>query len=175
MDRQSDDPAGPSEQPIPASGRAAPARVAGRRQSASLRPQNLYKVEVKVRDVSTCGFMAECAEPVRIGCYVSLDVPGIGPVHAQVRWQIGVTMGGMFLDPISLARCEWTAVKAEWAGADRLMPGQAGSESGSRLRLRVDGSNQFLQPRQQVFPDRRRLAARRPARDARPRARGLRR
>ena len=79
---------------------------------ANLSPQNLYNVEVKVRDVSAAGFMAECAEPVRIGSYVSLDIPGIGPVRAQVRWQIGVKMGGMFLDPISLARCEWTAEKA---------------------------------------------------------------
>ena len=82
-------------------------------QPAQMRAQDWYQVEVKVRDVSTCGFMAECAQPVRIGSYVSLDVPGIGPVHAQVRWQIGMTMGGMFLDPISLNRCEWTAVKAE--------------------------------------------------------------
>ncbi len=83
--------------------------------SASLTPQDLYKVEIKVRNVSNCGFMAECAEPIRIGSYVSLDVPGVGPVQAQVRWQIGARMGGMFLDPISLARCEWTAEKAQAA------------------------------------------------------------
>ena len=82
-------------------------------EAANMRSQSWYQIEVKVRNVSTCGFMAECAQPVQIGSYVSLDVPGVGPVHAQVRWQIGVTMGGMFLDPISLARCEWTAVKAE--------------------------------------------------------------
>ena len=82
-------------------------------QSANLQPQNLLEIEVKVRDVSTRGFMAECNEPVRIGSYVSLQVPGIGPVHAQVRWQIGPCMGGMFLDPISLARCEWRADKVE--------------------------------------------------------------
>jgi hypothetical protein len=81
--------------------------------SSNLRPQNLYSVEIRVRDVSTCGFMAECAQPVRIGSYVSLDIPGIGPVHAQVRWQVGAKMGGMFLDPISLGRCEWVAVKAD--------------------------------------------------------------
>lgn len=91
------------------------ARVAIADGSSSLSPQNLYAVEIKVRDISTAGFMAECAEPVRIGSYVSLDIPGIGPVQAQVRWQIGLRMGGMFLDPISLARCEWTAVKAEAA------------------------------------------------------------
>jgi hypothetical protein len=57
--------------------------------------------------------MAECAQSVAIGSFVALDVPGIGPVHAQVRWQIGGRMGGMFLDPISLARCEWTATPAD--------------------------------------------------------------
>ena len=82
-------------------------------RAARLNRQDLYHVEIKVRDVSTAGFMAECAQSVRIGSYVSLDIPGIGPVHAQVRWQIGTRMGGMFLDPISLARCDWVGEKAE--------------------------------------------------------------
>jgi len=82
---------------------------------ASLGPDNLDSVEIRVRNLSSAGFMAECAEPVRIGSYVSIDIPGVGPVQAQVRWQIGVTMGGMFLEPISLAGCEWTAVKARAA------------------------------------------------------------
>ena len=80
--------------------------------TASLHQQNWYDIEVTMKDVSSCGFKAECLEPVRIGSYVSLDVPGIGPVQAQVRWQIGRKMGGMFLDPISLSRCEWTATPA---------------------------------------------------------------
>jgi hypothetical protein len=92
--------------------RAARVRVEG---MASLTPHDLYKVEVRVRNVSSAGFMAECAEPVRIGSYLMLDIPGIGPVEAQVRWQIGIKMGGMFMDPISLARCEWTAEKAKAA------------------------------------------------------------
>lgn len=90
-------------------------RVAVESQAASLNPDNLYEVEIKVENLSSAGFMALCAEPVRIGSYVSLEVPGIGPVKAQVRWQIGLKMGGMFLDPISLARCEWTAEKTEAA------------------------------------------------------------
>jgi len=81
--------------------------------TTSLRSDHWYTVEVKVRDVSQAGFMAECAQPIQIGSTVSLDVPGIGPVHAQVRWQIGGRMGGLFLDPISLTRCEWTAVRTE--------------------------------------------------------------
>ena len=82
---------------------------------ATLRDKAEYDVEVKVRDLSQCGFMAECAEPVQIGSYVSLEVPGIGMVEAQVRWQVGRRMGGMFLDPISLNSCEWVAVKAKKA------------------------------------------------------------
>jgi hypothetical protein len=81
-------------------------------EEAALAQQSWYSVDVRVRDVSTGGFMAECPDPVRIGSYVSLDVPGIGPVRAQVRWQLGGRVGGMFLDPISLSKCEWTAVKA---------------------------------------------------------------
>ena len=78
-------------------------------------PDDRYTVEIKVQNLSSAGFMAECAQPVLIGSYVTLEVPGIGSVQAQVRWQIGSQMGGMFLDPISLARCEWTAEKAKAA------------------------------------------------------------
>ena len=81
--------------------------------TTQMRPQNWYSVEVRIKDLSTGGFMAECDDSVRIGSYVSLDVPGLGPVHAQVRWQIGGRMGGMFLDPISLGKCEWTAIRSD--------------------------------------------------------------
>ena len=77
--------------------------------TAALRQQNDYAVEVRIRDVSTEGFMAECPDPVRIGSYVAIEVPGIGPVQAQVRWQLADRMGGQFVDPISLSECQWTA------------------------------------------------------------------
>jgi hypothetical protein len=80
-------------------------------ESAAL--THVYEIAVTVRDVSTSGFMAECAEWVAIGSHVSLEIPGIGEVRAQVRWQVGARMGGMFLDPISLDLCEWTGVRAE--------------------------------------------------------------
>jgi hypothetical protein len=80
-------------------------------ESTAILSSSWYRIEVRICDVSQCGFQAECREPVRIGSFVSLDVPGIGEVDAQVRWQIGHRMGGMFSDPISLTRCEWTAVR----------------------------------------------------------------
>ena len=79
---------------------------------ASLTPESRDGVDVKVLNVSVAGFMAECADPVMIGSYVALEIPGIGLVRGQVRWQLGIRMGGMFLDPISLAACEWTAVRS---------------------------------------------------------------
>ena len=69
-------------------------------------------LSITVCDISTGGFMAECLRPVLIGSYVSLDVPGIGPVHAQVRWQLGGRIGGRFLEPLCLHRCHWTASEA---------------------------------------------------------------
>ncbi len=114
MDHSFDDAPAGEHEPGYMMRRASRLEVAG---VASLKQQNLYSIEVQIRDVSTLGFMAECEEPVRIGSYVTLDVPGLGPVHAQVRWQIGARMGGMFLDPISLARCEWVGVKAAPASA----------------------------------------------------------
>ena len=87
-------------------------RVSARSRLVQAHP---YSVEVKVCDVSTGGFMAECPNPVRIGSYVSLDVPGLGTVAAQVRWQLGDRMGGQFLDPISLESCDWTATRADEA------------------------------------------------------------
>jgi hypothetical protein len=85
--------------------------------AAALCRSSWYSVEVKICDVSQCGFKAECADPLQIGSFVTLDVPGIGSVQAQVRWQIGFRMGGMFLDPISLNRCDWTAVRTSPPGA----------------------------------------------------------
>ncbi len=81
--------------------------------AARLSDRAAYHIEVNVRNLSSCGFMAECAAAVPIGSHVRLDVPGLGPVEAQVRWQIGARMGGMFLDPISLSRCEWTAERTD--------------------------------------------------------------
>lgn len=69
-------------------------------------------VVAKIRNVSCHGFMADCLYPMAIGSQVALHIPGIGAVDAQVRWQIGLKMGGMFLDPINLDQCEWVATRS---------------------------------------------------------------
>ncbi|MGE5722743.1 MAG: PilZ domain-containing protein [Sphingomonadales bacterium] len=81
-----------------------------------LAQHNWYSVEVSLCDLSSTGFMAECDESVSIGSYVTLDLPGLGTVRAQVRWQVGGRMGGMFLDPIRLNQCEWVATPVTHMG-----------------------------------------------------------
>ncbi len=108
-------PASPSEEELASYQPRRGVRTSVSEAPASLTPDDRYAVEVRIHNVSSAGFMAECAQPVMIGSYVSIEVPGIGLVKAQVRWQLGTRMGGMFLDPISLARCEWTANQAEAA------------------------------------------------------------
>ena len=84
-------------------------------EAARLGRSATYHIEVNVRNVSPCGFMAECPEAIGIGSYVTLDIPGLGQVEAQVRWQIGARVGGMFTDPISLSRCEWAGERTDAA------------------------------------------------------------
>ena len=108
-------PASPSEEELASFRPRRSARTIVGDETASLTPDDRYAVQVRIHNVSSAGFMAECAQPVLIGSYVSIDVPGIGTVKAQVRWQIGTRMGGMFLDPISLAPCEWTSEEAQAA------------------------------------------------------------
>lgn len=81
--------------------------------STKLTQQNWCAVEVALCDMSSTGFMAECENNVAIGSYVTLEIPGLGLVRAQVRWQLGDRMGGMFLHPIRLNRCEWSATSVE--------------------------------------------------------------
>jgi hypothetical protein len=83
------------------------------REPTLMRGSGMAEMPVVIRDLSISGFRAECSGPVLIGSYVSVDLPGIGPVHAQIRWQVGGKIGGKFLDPVSLHRCAWTAPASE--------------------------------------------------------------
>ena len=74
---------------------------------ARLRPNDWSSLQVTMVDLSTSGFRAECEARVKPGSGVSLDVPGIGAVEAQVEWQRDTHFGARFLQPIDLAQCQW--------------------------------------------------------------------
>lgn len=67
-----------------------------------LRPDGLRMVTVSVGDISVTGFMAETDEPVALGAHVSIDLPGLGPMAARIRWTVGVRIGARFAAPIDV-------------------------------------------------------------------------
>ena len=73
-----------------------------------LRPNSWSSLQIKMLDLSSSGFRAECEARVKPGGSVSLDVPGIGAVDAQVEWQRGNQFGARFFAPIELKSCQWT-------------------------------------------------------------------
>jgi hypothetical protein len=77
-------------------------------EAARLRPNSWSAMEVRMTDISECGFRAGCEARLPVGGCVSLDVPGIGTVDAQVEWQRGDEFGARFLAPLPLDRCRWT-------------------------------------------------------------------
>lgn len=72
-----------------------------------LRPNSWSSLQIKMLDLSASGFRAECEAKVQPGGSVSLDVPGIGPVDAQVEWRRGDQFGARFFAPIELKSCQW--------------------------------------------------------------------
>ncbi len=72
---------------------------------SNVRTDGVRNVRIRLCDISERGFMAECHEPVPLGGTVSIDLPGLGPTHARVRWGMGGRIGGRFMQPIDLQVC----------------------------------------------------------------------
>jgi hypothetical protein len=89
--------------------------------SARLRPNEWSSLEVTMIDLSASGFRARCEARVPPGSGVSLEVPGLGSVDAQVEWQRDQQLGARFFVPIDLSRCAWTASERRNALAELLV------------------------------------------------------
>lgn len=98
---------------------------------ARLRPNDWSSLQIKMLDLSASGFRAECEARVQRGGSVSLDIPGIGAVEAQVEWQRGNQFGARFFAPIELRRCQWTFRQRHHALA-RLLIERAGAKRAGR-------------------------------------------
>jgi hypothetical protein len=80
-----------------------------------LRAGDFYMVDAEIRDISTLGLKGACPKTLSIGSVITVEIPGIGAVDAEVKWQISGRFGAMFLEPIDLADCEWNAVRARFS------------------------------------------------------------
>ena len=104
-----------------------------------LRPNSWSSLQIRMLDLSATGFRAECEARVQPGGSVSLDVPGIGAVEAQVEWQRGDQFGARFFAPIELQRCQWTFRERHHALARLLVEraaAQRAGRSGAESHLR---------------------------------------
>jgi len=107
-----------------------------------LRPNDWSSLEVRMIDLSSFGFRAKCDARLQRGSCVSLDIPGLGSVEAQVEWQRGDMFGARFFQPIDLGSCTWTPSERESILAQLLIEraqarnaGQADAER--RLRQQI--------------------------------------
>ena len=97
---------------------------------ARLRPNDWSSVEVSMLDLSTNGFRASCDARLLPGSAVSIDIPGVGAVDAQVEWQRGRTFGARFFVPIDLAACAWTLRERRHALAELLVERAQAKQAG---------------------------------------------
>ncbi len=65
---------------------------------------NGVTMTVRVRNLSTGGAMVECGRSLPVGAQVQLDLPGLDPLGAEVRWAEGRRMGLQFEEPFDLRR-----------------------------------------------------------------------
>jgi hypothetical protein len=99
---------------------------------ARLRPNSWSSLQIRMLDLSAAGFRAECEARVQPGGSVSLDIPGIGAVEAQVEWQRGDQFGARFYAPIEVRRCQWTFRERHHALARLLVERAAAKRAGRR-------------------------------------------
>ena len=63
---------------------------------AKLACESAPDVDVRLRNLSAAGFMAECLEPIAPGTTIVLAVPGVGRFPAEIRWNEDFRIGGIF-------------------------------------------------------------------------------
>jgi len=52
----------------------------------------------RLGNISDAGFMCECEEKLPVGAVVMADLPGRGPVRAEIRWAVGWRFGALILE-----------------------------------------------------------------------------
>jgi hypothetical protein len=62
------------------------------------------RVELKLRNISSMGALAECKVPVSPGQELTIDIVGVGPAIATVRWAQSGKFGVQFSQAFDLGR-----------------------------------------------------------------------
>lgn len=114
-------------------------------EPARLHPNEWSSLEVRVLDLSSNGFRAECEARVTVGSCVTLELPGIGSELAYVTWRRGDRFGAKFSQPVSIDNCGWSRLSHQAVLARMLVEraaarsvGQYGAEFELRRKI-LDG------------------------------------
>ena len=102
-----------------------------------LRPNDWSSVEIRILDISSVGFRGQCDAILMLNSWVSLDVPGVGPMHSKVLWQRRDQFGAEFIRPIDLAQCSWTPETAEGMLARLLVQRAVAQQEGNAEHERL--------------------------------------
>jgi diguanylate cyclase (GGDEF)-like protein len=65
---------------------------------------NEEKVELKLRNISSAGALAECSVPMAPGTELTIDIVGVGPMCGVVRWAQANKFGIQFVQAFDLTR-----------------------------------------------------------------------
>jgi hypothetical protein len=111
-------------------------------ESTRLKPNSWSSLEIHMLDLSALGFRARCDARLRRGGAVTLEIPGIGAVEAQVEWQRGDEFGARFFTEIELDHCDWALGQRDHPLAQLLVQraqaaaaGRGGAEAHIRRRI----------------------------------------
>lgn len=114
-------------------------------KATRMRPNEWSSIEVHVADISACGFKARCDARLMRGSVISIDLPGVGSVEAQISWHRGDHIGARFIEPIDMASLRWRPQPQE-AVLMRLLRDRAAARAEGRcgdersLRRRIGAS-----------------------------------
>lgn len=100
-------------------------------EAARLHPNSWSSIEVRVLDLSSNGFRAECEARVTVGSPVTLEVDGIGPVGAHVSWRRGNRFGAKFDVTPDMSACAWAPLCAQVVLSRMLIERAAARQTGS--------------------------------------------
>jgi diguanylate cyclase (GGDEF)-like protein len=77
--------------------------------------------EIRLRNMSARGALAECVKPVAPGTILTIDIVGVGPVIGTVRWAQANMFGVLFNEQFDLGRLagrpetrQSTGMRSEW-------------------------------------------------------------
>lgn len=111
-------------------------------EPARLAPNDWSSLEIRMLECTAEGFRA-CHDPsIRISGIVTLEVPGIGPVKAQVTWRRGGQFAAQFIEQIDLEQARFMPLNGQAVLARLLrerasahVKGRKGEERELRARI----------------------------------------